>query len=94
MKSHEQGSRSGEDIESVHQMRVAIRRMRSLFNLIGAHYRRKTVAEFERGLREIARALGRHPRSRCVDFGFARFPGGASRRSRKTALASGDRQAG
>ena len=58
MKSHEQGSRSGENIESVHQMRVAIRRMRSLFNLIGAHYRRKTVAEFERGLREIARALG------------------------------------
>ena len=58
MKSHEAGSRTGEDIESVHQMRVAIRRMRSLFNLIGAHYRRKTVAEYERGLREIARALG------------------------------------
>jgi len=58
MKSHEAGSRTGEDIESVHQMRVAIRRMRSLFNLIGAYYRRKTVAEFERGLRETARALG------------------------------------
>ncbi|MCY3865872.1 MAG: CHAD domain-containing protein [Chloroflexi bacterium] len=58
MKSHEAGSRSGEDIESVHQMRVAIRRMRSLFNLIGAYYRRKAVAEYERGLREIARALG------------------------------------
>ena len=58
MKSHEAGSRSGDDIESVHQMRVAIRRMRSLFNLIGAFYRRKTVAEFQRGLREIARALG------------------------------------
>lgn len=58
MKSHEAGSRTGEDIESVHQMRVAIRRMRSLFNLIGAYYRRKTVAEYERGLREIARALG------------------------------------
>ena len=58
MKRHEAGSRSGEDIESVHQMRVAIRRMRSLFNLIGLYYRRKTVAEFERGLRETARALG------------------------------------
>jgi len=58
MKSHEAGSRTGEDIESVHQMRVAIRRMRSLFNLIGAYYRRKTVAEYGRGLREIARALG------------------------------------
>ena len=58
MKSHEAGSRTGADIESVHQMRVAIRRMRSLFNLIGAHYRHGNVSEFERGLREIARALG------------------------------------
>ena len=58
MLSHEAGSRTGVDIESVHQMRVAIRRMRSLFNLIGAHFRRKTVAEYERGLRQIARALG------------------------------------
>ncbi len=58
MRSHEAGSRSGEDIESVHQMRVAIRRMRSLFNLVGAHYRRKTLSEHQRGLRAIARALG------------------------------------
>jgi CHAD domain-containing protein len=58
MKNHEAGSRTGEDIESVHQMRVAIRRMRSLFNLIDAHYRPKTVAKYERGLRDIARALG------------------------------------
>ena len=39
-------------------MRVAIRRMRSLFNLIGSFYRPKTAAKFERGLRDIARALG------------------------------------
>ena len=58
MRSHEAGSRTGEDIESVHQMRVAIRRMRSLFNLIGAHYRPKTTARIERGLRQTARALG------------------------------------
>ena len=58
MKRHEAGSRTGEDIESVHQMRVAIRRMRSLFKLIGAYYRPKTVAKYERGLRNIARALG------------------------------------
>ena len=58
MLSHEAGSRTGADIESVHQMRVAIRRMRSLFNLIGAHYRPKTTARFERGLRQTARALG------------------------------------
>lgn len=58
MLSHEAGSRTGEDIESLHQMRVAIRRMRSLFNLIGAHYRPKTTAKYERGLRQTARALG------------------------------------
>ena len=58
MLSHEAGSRTGDDIESVHQMRVAIRRMRSLFNLISAHYRPKTVAKFELGLRQTARALG------------------------------------
>lgn len=58
MLSHEAGSRTGDDIESVHQMRVAIRRMRSLFNLIGAHYRPKTTAKFEIGLRRTARALG------------------------------------
>lgn len=58
MKRHEAGSRTGEDIESVHQMRVSIRRMRSLFNLIGAHYRPKTVDKYERGLRQIARDLG------------------------------------
>lgn len=58
MKRHEAGSRTGEDIESVHQMRVSIRRMRSLFKLIGAHYRAKTVDKYERGLRQIARVLG------------------------------------
>ena len=58
MKRYEGGSRTGQDIEDVHQMRVAIRRMRSLFNLIGGHYRAKTVDRYERGLRDIARALG------------------------------------
>ena len=59
MKRHEAGSRTGEDIESVHQMRVAIRRMRSLFMLVGAYYKPKTVDKYSRELRRIARALGR-----------------------------------
>lgn len=58
MLSHEDGSRTGEDIESVHKMRVATRRMRSLFKLIGAAYTPKTVTKYNRGLRDIARALG------------------------------------
>lgn len=59
MKRHEAGSRTGEDIESVHQMRVAIRRMRSLFMLVGGYYKPKTVEKYSRDLRRIARALGR-----------------------------------
>ena len=58
MKAHEAGSRTGEDIESVHKMRVAVRRMRSLLNLVGDYFPRKTVAGAEKGLRLIARALG------------------------------------
>ena len=59
MKRHEAGSRTGEDIESVHQMRVAIRRMRSLFQLLDSFYKRKTIAKYAGGLRQIARALGK-----------------------------------
>lgn len=58
MKSHEAGSRTGEDIESVHKMRVAVRRMRSLLRLVGAFYPGKTVEKSEKELRQIARALG------------------------------------
>lgn len=59
MTGQEAGSRKGADIEAVHRMRVAIRRMRSLLKLIPEHYRAGTVAKLEAGLREIARALGR-----------------------------------
>jgi len=59
MLAHEDGSRTGDDIESVHQMRVATRRMRSLFKLIGDDaYKSKRVKKSSRGLRAIARALG------------------------------------
>ncbi len=58
MKRQESGSRTGEDIESVHRMRVAIRRMRSLLNLIADHYQAGTLAKRQRNLRDIARALG------------------------------------
>ncbi len=58
MKGQEVGSRTGEDIESVHKMRVAVRRMRSLLRLVDDYYSGKSIAETERGLRDIARALG------------------------------------
>jgi len=58
MKDNELGSRDGEDIESVHQMRVASRKMRSLFNMIGDHYKPKIVEKYSHGLRNIGNALG------------------------------------
>ncbi len=59
MTKQEAGSRQGADIEAVHRMRVAIRRMRSLLKLLSDYYRAGKVSKLESGLREIARALGR-----------------------------------
>lgn len=58
MKEHELGSRSGSDVESVHQMRVASRKMRSLFEMIGNYYKPKTVMKHTQGLRTIGKTLG------------------------------------
>jgi CHAD domain-containing protein len=58
MLHHENGSRSGEDIEDVHDMRVATRRMRSALRLLEDYYKPKLVRVYRRQLRKIARALG------------------------------------
>lgn len=58
MLKHEDGSRTGEDIEDVHQMRVAIRRMRSALRLVGPYYKSKQVRFFRQRLKHIARILG------------------------------------
>jgi CHAD domain-containing protein len=55
---HEEGSRSGADVEDVHDMRVAIRRMRSLFRLLAPYYKVKDVQPFRRGLQRLGWALG------------------------------------
>lgn len=58
MLLHEPGSRLGEDIEAVHDMRVATRRMRSAFDLFAPYYRRKVFKPLLNGLRRTGRALG------------------------------------
>jgi CHAD domain-containing protein len=58
MLQHETGSRSGEDVEDVHQMRVATRRMRSLFRLLQPYYKRNAVRDFKTELRHLAWTLG------------------------------------
>ena len=58
MLSQEEGVRGGEDIEFVHDMRVATRRMRSAFRIFEDYYKSKPVRPFIAQLRELARVLG------------------------------------
>ena len=58
MTSHEAGARSGEDIEAVHDMRVAARRMRVALELFKPFFKRKVIKPYARGLRSTTRALG------------------------------------
>jgi len=59
MLKHEPGTRLGEDIESLHDMRVAVRRMRVAFEVFSDAFTKKTRKRHLKGLREIGRALGR-----------------------------------
>ncbi len=59
MLQNEAGTRRGEDIEALHDMRVATRRMRAAFEVFAPYYRRKAVRPFLRGLRATGKALGR-----------------------------------
>jgi CHAD domain-containing protein len=58
MLANESGSRAGDDIEHVHDMRVAVRRMRTAFRLFGEYYRRGSIKRFQKDLRDTGRALG------------------------------------
>ncbi len=58
MLSHEKGTRSGEDIEELHDMRVATRRMRAAFEVFQDAFRSKALKPHLRGLRATGRALG------------------------------------
>ena len=58
MLYNEAGTRLGEDIEALHDMRVATRRMRAAFRVFGEYYEPKEVAPYLKGLRRTGRALG------------------------------------
>ena len=55
---HEAGARTGADIEDVHRMRVATRRLRSAFRFFGAYMALPRQDEIVAGLRVLARRLG------------------------------------
>ncbi len=58
MQDHEQGSYAGVDTEELHDMRVAMRRMRSAFWIAEPYFDVKAVKKIRSGLREAADALG------------------------------------
>ena len=58
MLAHEPGTRLGEDIEELHDMRVATRRMRSAFGVFSPYFDPDVLQPFFKGLRRTGRALG------------------------------------
>jgi CHAD domain-containing protein len=59
MLSHEEGTRSGEDIEALHDMRVSTRRMRAAFDVFGEAFKPKVLVPHLKGLRATGRTLGK-----------------------------------
>ena len=58
MLAREPEARRGEDIEALHAMRVATRRMRSALRVFGPFFRAKALRPFAAELRRAARVLG------------------------------------
>ncbi len=58
MLYHEPGTRRGEDIEELHDMRVATRRMRAAMQVFSDYLDPEKMTPFTKGLRRTGRALG------------------------------------
>jgi CHAD domain-containing protein len=58
MMSHEKGTILGNDIEELHDMRVATRRMRSAFDIFMPAFSLKLMKRYLKGLRNVGQALG------------------------------------
>lgn len=58
MLKNEAGTIDGVDIEALHDMRVATRRMRAAFGVFGDEYSPKSIKPILKGLRRTGRALG------------------------------------
>jgi CHAD domain-containing protein len=58
MLDHESGTRTGEDAEDVHKMRVATRRQRAAWRVFGEAFRPGRTRRYRTGLREVAARLG------------------------------------
>jgi CHAD domain-containing protein len=58
MLSYEEGTRLGEDIEALHDMRVATRRLRAAFEVFQDGFEPGALKPYLKGLRATGRALG------------------------------------
>ena len=58
MLRHEEGTRLGEDIEALHDMRVATRRLRASFEVFGSAFEKAALKPHLAGLRLTGRTLG------------------------------------
>jgi len=58
MCKHEAGTRAGEDIEELHDMRVATRRMRAAFSVFAEYLAADATAPYLKGLKRTGRKLG------------------------------------
>ncbi len=59
MLKHEPDARTGKDIEAVHDMRVATRRMRSAIRIFGGSYKKSSpLFVFSKSLKRLAATLG------------------------------------
>jgi CHAD domain-containing protein len=58
MLAHERGTRLGKDIEELHDMRVATRRMRAALQVFGDYLDMERLKPFLKGLRRTGRILG------------------------------------
>jgi CHAD domain-containing protein len=58
MLSHEAGARAGTDLEELHDMRVATRRLRATLRVFAPYYTKRTVRDHVKRLKQAARLLG------------------------------------
>jgi CHAD domain-containing protein len=58
MVANEAGTRTGEDIEALHHMRVATRRQRAAVRIVAPYFKRKAFSGFRDDLRTLAERLG------------------------------------
>ena len=65
MLRHEDGTRQGEDIEALHDMRVATRRMRAAFEVFGDFFEPGVLKSYLRGITSYRTCSGKCARSGC-----------------------------